>query len=235
MLKARNRPVYVLRLLHETKYYRDLFVPPRPAPTPAIYIPPTISAEDTSHVTSSWFVDRLVSDFDIWSSFELALENIPSPSRKPIKKKTRSRIQGLTVTSEIIQGFAYAIASVMPWRCQFSSETRSKTYAGAILSQFGRVIKDWRLVDDMFANDSRTMAAVGKLEARGDIKGEYGEYWACHVLCGMMFRWCSMCQNRMEEADLEEVWSQSRDEWKRIAEAVNEVYWREKEKEGTGS
>ena len=231
MLKARNHPAQILRLLHETKYYRDLFVPPRPKPTPATYIPPTISAENTSHVNASWFVKRLCSDWDIWSLFEQALLHIPSPSRKPSNKSTD---RGLTVIKENIQGFAYAMASVMPWRNQFSNDTAARTYAGAIVSQFGRVLKDWKLVDKMFANERRTTAAVGMLEARGDIRGKYGTYWACHVLCGMMFQWCDMCQNRIEEAQLEEIWSQSRDTWKRIAEAVDEVHWREdKKKEGT--
>jgi hypothetical protein len=217
MLKPRYNPAYVLRLLHLTNYYRELFVPPQPTQTPATYIPPTFPADDVSHVSASWFIERLSSEEPFWRPFEQALLNIPPPTNKPNNTTTD---RGLTEIQENIKGFAYTMASVMPWRKSLSTSTEAKTHAGAIVSQLGRIVRDWKIVDEMFADEARTIAAVEKVKNGGDMKEEYGEYWAAHVLCGIMFQWCDMCMNRIEGKDLRKIFRKSRPTWKLIAEAV---------------
>ena len=84
----------------------------------------------------------------------------------------------------------------------------------------------------MFANPMKTVEAVEMVQnGGGDVKEVYGGYWAAHVLCGMMFKWRDLCEKRIEESELEEIWNQSRDTWKRIALAVDELQWQEQEKQ----
>lgn len=137
------------------------------------------------------------------------------------------------VISEHIQGLAYTIATVMPWLNQFTEPgtTEAKTYAGAIVTQFGRLVRDWRMVDGMFANEAKTTEAVEMVQNGRGVREVYGEMWAAHVLCGMMFRWCDLCGQRIEEGDLEEIWNESRETWKKIASAVDEVQWQGQEEE----
>jgi hypothetical protein len=217
MLKPRYNPAQMLRLLHQTNYYRELFVPPRPTLTPATYIPPTFPADDVSYVSASWFIQRLSSDKSFWEPFEPALLNIPPPTNKPNNTTTK---RGVIEIQENIKGLAYTMASVMPWRNSLSTATEAKTHAGAIVSQLARIVRDWRIVDEMFADEARTIAAVEKVKNGVDMKEEYGEYWAAHVLCGMIFQWCDMCMKRIESEDLREIWKQSCPTWRLIAEAV---------------
>lgn len=223
-------------MIHDLKYYRDLFVPPRPDPLPPIYLPPSVRADNVDYVAAGWFVDRLHREWDLWAPFEEALIDLPTLDYAPRRKTNH---HALRLLRENVLVYAYCIAAVMPWRKHPNEylapelwDPAPKTLAGSILWMMrGKVVKGWDLIDAMFENDARTMTAPGKvlsvLSAKdvADLKTEFGEFWAAHVLCAMIFEWCELCQGKIGGDALETLWKSHEPRWKEISAAVDRVRW----------
>jgi hypothetical protein len=228
-------------MLYQLKYYRDFFAPPPPIPTPITYIPPTLPSHNHDYVTAGFFVGKLIREWDLWTPFEEALLDLPSQTNR---SKEKSSIRDLIVLRQNVQTFAYAIAVVMPWRKhpQTPVTRPAKTFAGAILTAMGnRFLRPWDLVDSMFDEDDRTYKAlemvlqVDSLEKANIFREIYGQFWAGHVLCAAIFKWCEISMGEVGEEKLQEIWDGNKEYWKSISEAVDRVRWNTWDEGDTGT
>ena len=226
-------------MIHDLRYYRDLLTLPLSNPVSSTYIPPSLPADTADYVAAGWFVDRLSSEWDLWSPFEEALIDLPTLDYRP---RDKTNVNALRLLRENVLSFAYCMAVVMPWRkhpqkpaAMEGLECHAKTLAGSILWMMkDKLIKGWDIIDGMFDKDDHTVQAVEMIlhttsvkKARG-FKEQYGRFWAAHVLCGMMFEWCELCRGQIEEDVLEAIWYQRESHWREVASAVDRARWHTK-------
>ena len=227
-LKPSNNPSHALRLIHEMKYYSDLFTP-SPKPVPETFTP--IVPDNADSVTTSWFLARLIHDWDLWAPFEASLLHLPETNQKKAKWNTT---RGLSILSTNVKSFGYAICSVMPWRKYPQNPPvgdHFRTWAGMVVSRHHAVLLSHWLIDKMFAEDVRTMRALEAIlkvdEPRKGtgFQNKYQSYWAANVLCGAIFKWSEMAGGSIDERELEKLWDESREYWKSVSLAVDRVRW----------
>ena len=195
-------------------------------------------------------------EWNLWTPFEEALLDLPSSTDR---KKNKRKVRDLITLRENVIKFAYAIALVIPWRKQKYSYAaaeisvlgggnnsegiiggKAKTFAGSILEELGssfvgKFVRAWELIDEMFLEDKRTLISLDKIlevdssKKAVEFKEFYGKFWAGHVLCGAIFRWCEICEmhdGRIgKEEELEEVWGREEEYFRKIALAVDRVRW----------
>lgn len=95
----------------------------------------------------------------------------------------------------------------------------------------------WRQIDGFYAADEEVMRTLE--EAMGleigdawEFKRRHGKFWAGKVLAGAVFRWCGMCEGRIEEAELEQVWRESESYWMDMGRVVGNIHWEFEDEEG---
>lgn len=208
------------------KYYRDLIIPPPPAFPPNAYIPPSVSPEAVStSVTSSYFIHKLSQTWDLWAPFEQSLLYISSPT---MKRANYNTALGLSIVRQNILALVYGITAVMPWlRYPDSPSSDARTYAGQILSQMTRLLKQWKLVDEIFDKPGGATRAVERVLDKDvtakQMRKEFGEFWGVWVLTGLMMEWNRFCHGRISAMDL--LWEASMDRWKAVSEGVDRIFW----------
>ena len=217
-------------MVYQTKYYNDFFSPPPPIPTPPTYIPPTIPSTKAEYVSTSWFIAKLISEWELWTPFEEALLSLPTSTHRA---KNKNRLRDLITLRQNVQMFAYAICIVMPWRkypdCPATGDV--KTFAGSILCAMGhRLVRQWGLIDQMFDEDEKTVRALDVVQINAkekavEFRKEYGEFWASWVLCAAVFQWSELCKGEINEEELNEIWNQSWSHWRDLALAVDKIRW----------
>ena len=83
----------------------------------------------------------------------------------------------------------------------------------------------------MFFEDERTCMALERVlevdskEMAVEFKKDYGQFWAGYVLCAGIFRWVEICEGRIEEGELEEIWNLNAEYFRRMALAVDRLQW----------
>ena len=68
-----------------------------------------------------------------------------------------------------------------------------------------------------------------------EFKRRYGQFWGGKVLAGAIFRWCELCDGRIEERELEALWKESQAFWMEMGKVVGSIHWEfvDEEKEAT--
>lgn len=125
----------------------------------------------------------------------------------------------------------YAICAVMPWLRYPGSPASSeaRTYAGEILQQMGRLLKPWKLVDEIFSNPEGALRAVERVlnkdVSAGEVREEFGEFWGVWVVMGLMMKWNGLCQGRVGVSEMEALWQGGLEHWIRVSEGVDRIRW----------
>ena len=56
-------------------------------------------------------------------------------------------------------------------------------------------------------------------------KLRYKKFWASNVLCGAIWKWCELCQGKIEKTELERLWNMTKSHWMDVGRAVGNIHW----------
>lgn len=208
--------------------------------TRPIYTAADLPASDHSYVAATFFVHKLISNWELWTRFEEPLLFQP---KVPYHPKTISSIVDLYVIQSLITQFAFAIAAVTPWRnhpCRPPPGVQAKSMAGWVLSGWNDN-ELWQEIDGYYGGTGGDVvvtfeeAMTTEVGDAMEFKRRYGQFWGGKVLAGAIFRWCELCDGRIEERELEALWKESQAFWMEMGKVVGSIHWEfvDEEKEAT--
>ena len=95
----------------------------------------------------------------------------------------------------------------------------------------------WREIDVMFFRKLNAWKAFEEALAADEVsdarafKERHKKFWAAKILGGAIFRWCELCEGKIEEEELEKMWNQTQRLWMDLGRAVGNIHWEFAEEE----
>jgi len=204
-----------------------------------VYTSADLPTNTTSSVTATFFVHKLTKTWELWTRFEEAL--LFNPKTHP---KAPKRIKNLADLHDIqahITSFAFAVAAVHPWRhhpCKPPPEVDAVSMAGWVVEDwFEERSELWKQIDVMFYGKLNVWKAFEEALAADEVsdarafKEQHEKFWAAKILGGAIFRWCELCEGKIGEEELEEMWNQTQGLWMDMGRAVGNIHWEFAEEE----